>query len=54
MRRAKDTVRARLLAIAPPALQQEIRLVLNDIATEQAPPGRNYGVAEQVVRLMGN
>jgi uncharacterized protein (DUF2336 family) len=53
VRRAKDTVRARLLAIAPPAIQQEIRLVLNDIATEQTPPGRNYGVVEQVVRLMG-
>jgi hypothetical protein len=53
VRRAKDTVRARLLAIAPPAIQEEIRLVLNDIATEQTPPGRNYGVVEQVVRLMG-
>ena len=53
VRRAKDTVRARLLAIAPPAIQQEIRRVLNDIATEQTPPGRNYGVVEQVVRLMG-
>jgi hypothetical protein len=53
VRRAKDTVRARLLAIAPPAIQEEIRLVLNDIAAEQTPPGRNYGVVEQVVRLMG-
>jgi hypothetical protein len=53
VRRAKDTVRVRLLAIAPPAIQEEIRLVLNDIAAEQTPPGRNYGVVEQVVRLMG-
>ena len=54
VRRAKDAVRARLLAIAPPAIQEEIRLVLNDIATEQTPPGRNFGVVEQLVKLMGN
>ena len=30
LRRAKDAVRARLLAIAPPALQEEIKQVLND------------------------
>ena len=34
LRRAKDAVRARLLAIAPPALQEEIRQVLNAIARE--------------------
>ena len=53
LRRAKDAVRARLLAVAPATVQEEIRRVLNDIAREQAPPGRNYGVVEQVVRLMG-
>src|SRR4029077_14563581 len=46
LRRAKDAVRARLLAVAPATVQEEIRRVLNDIAREQAPPGRNYGVVE--------
>ena len=52
LRRAKDTVRARLLAIAPPALQEEIRKVLNIIAREAPPPGRSFGVAEELVKLM--
>jgi uncharacterized protein (DUF2336 family) len=53
LRRAKDAVRARLLAIAPPAVRDEIRKVLNDIAQEgAAAPRRNYGVAEELVKLM--
>jgi len=53
LRRAKDTVRARLLAIAPPAVRDEIQKVLNDIAQEgAAAPRRNYGVAEELVKLM--
>src|SRR5437660_189819 len=53
LRRAKDAVRARLLAIAPPALQEEIRQVLNTIAREASPPpGRSFGVAEELVKLM--
>jgi hypothetical protein len=52
LRRAKDAVRARLLAIAPPALQEEIRRVLDDIVREQNAPTRNFDVAEQLVRLM--
>ncbi|MBR0799315.1 DUF2336 domain-containing protein [Bradyrhizobium jicamae] len=53
LHRAKDAVRARLLAIAPPAVCDEIRKVLNDIAQEGiAAPRRNYGVAEELVRLM--
>jgi hypothetical protein len=52
LRRAKDAVRARLLAIAPPALQEEIKKVLNIIAREAPPPGRNFGVAEEYVKLM--
>jgi uncharacterized protein (DUF2336 family) len=52
LRRAKDAVRARLMAIAPPALQEEIRRVLNDIVREQNSPARNFGLAEQLVRLM--
>ena len=52
LRRAKDTVRARLLAIAPPALQEEIKRVLNEIAREAPPPGRSFGLAEELVKLM--
>ncbi len=52
LRRAKDTVRSRLLAVAPPAVQEEIRQVLNEIAREAPPPGRNFGVAEELVKLM--
>lgn len=52
LRRAKATVRARLLAIAPPSLQEEIRQVLDAIAREAPPRGRNYGVAEELVKLM--
>ncbi|MFB9264973.1 DUF2336 domain-containing protein [Bradyrhizobium erythrophlei] len=53
LRRAKEAVRARLLAIAPPAVRDEIQKVLNDIAQEgPAAPRRNYGVAEELVKLM--
>ncbi|OCK53658.1 DUF2336 domain-containing protein [Bradyrhizobium sp. LMTR 3] len=52
LRRAKETVRARLLAIAPPAVQEEIKRVLNEIAREAPPPGRSFGVAEELVKLM--
>ena len=39
LRRAKDTVRNRLLAVAPPAVQEEIRQVLNEIARETPASG---------------
>ena len=52
LRRAKDAVRIRLLAIAPAAVQDEIRRVLNEIACEGAPSGRSFGVAEELVKLM--
>jgi len=53
LRRAKETVRTRLLAIAPPAIREEIRQILNVIAAEPPPPRRrNYGVAEEFVKLM--
>jgi hypothetical protein len=51
LRRAKEAVRARLLAIAPPAVQEEIKRVLNEI-TREAPPSRSFGVAEELVKLM--
>jgi uncharacterized protein (DUF2336 family) len=52
LRRAKDAVRARLLALAPPALQEEIRRVIEDIVREGPPSGRDFRVAEELVRLM--
>jgi hypothetical protein len=52
LRRAKEAVRARLLAIAPPSIREEIRQVLNAIAGETQAPRRSYGVAEQLVKLM--
>ena len=52
LRRAKDAVRARLLAIAPPTVQEEIKRVLNEIARESQPAGRNFGLAEEIVKLM--
>jgi uncharacterized protein (DUF2336 family) len=52
LRRAKEAVRARLLAIAPPALQEEIKRVLNEVTREASPPTRSFGVAEELVKLM--
>jgi hypothetical protein len=52
LRRAKDAVRARLLKIAPPALQEEILRVLDDIAREQPAARRSFGIAEELVKLM--
>jgi uncharacterized protein (DUF2336 family) len=52
LRRAKDVVRNRLLALAPPALQEEIRRVIEDIVREGPPSGRDFRVAEELVKLM--
>jgi uncharacterized protein (DUF2336 family) len=52
LRRAKEAVRDRLLAIAPPALQEEIKRVMNDVAREAPTPTRSFGVAEELVKLM--
>ena len=52
LRRAKDAVRNRLLALAPPALQEEIRRVIEDIVREGPPSGRDFRVAEELIRLM--
>ena len=53
LRRAKEAVRDRLLAIAPAAVQDEIRRVLNDIAGKEEPPlSQDYALAEQLVKLM--
>jgi uncharacterized protein (DUF2336 family) len=53
LRRAKEAVRDRLQAIAPPTLQEEIKKVLNEVAREAPPPpARSFGVAEELVKLM--
>jgi Uncharacterised protein conserved in bacteria (DUF2336) len=45
-------VRARLLAIAPQAVQDEIRRVLDDITREDPAPARDFGIAERLVKLL--
>jgi hypothetical protein len=52
LRRAKEAVRDRLLAIAPPSIREEIRQILNVIAGEAPARKRSYGVAEELVKLM--
>jgi uncharacterized protein (DUF2336 family) len=53
LRLAKDDVRTRLLAIAPPAVQEEIKRVLNDIARDEpAAATRSFYLTEQLVKLM--
>jgi hypothetical protein len=52
LRRAKEAVRDRLLAIAPASIREEIRQILNAIAGEAPPRRRSYGVAEELVKLM--
>jgi hypothetical protein len=52
LRRAKEAVRNRLLAIAPPSIREEIRQILNAIAGEAPTRTRSYGVAEELVKLM--
>ena len=52
LRRAKEAVRARLLAIAPSTVEQEIRRVLDDIARENPSPARDFSLAEQLVKLL--
>jgi len=52
LRRAKEAVRARLLAIAPPAVRAEIRQVLSEIGRQEPAEERDFRVAEQLVKLM--
>ncbi len=52
LRRAKDTVRNRLLTLAPPAVREEIRRVIEDIVREGPPSGRDFRVAEKLIKLM--
>jgi uncharacterized protein (DUF2336 family) len=55
LRRATDAVRARLVAIAPPELQEEIKRVLKAIASTAAgdtPSTRDFSRAEALVKLL--
>jgi uncharacterized protein (DUF2336 family) len=55
LQRATEAVRARLAAIAPAELQEEIKRVLTSIAKKargEAPPARDFSRAEGVVRRM--
>lgn len=55
LRRATDAVRARLMAIAPPELQEEIERVLKTIADAvggKPKPTRDFARAEAIVRRM--
>jgi uncharacterized protein (DUF2336 family) len=55
LRRATDAVRDRLIAIAPPELQEEIKRVLKaiaDVAGVKPPPGRDFTRAEEIVKRM--
>src|SRR5262245_64448792 len=54
LRRAKDAVRDRLVAIAPAKVAEEIRRVLDGIAKEDPTPARDFSLAEQLVKLMKN
>jgi hypothetical protein len=55
LRRATDAVRTRLMAIAPPELQEEIRRVLSTIvgaAGADSGSGRDFSRAEALVKLL--
>jgi len=55
LRRATDAVRARLLAIAPPQLQEEIKRILKAIVNgtgEENSSTRDFSRAEALVKLM--
>jgi len=55
LRRASDAVRARLMAIAPPELQDEIKRVLKSIVSAvagDAAPARDFSRAEALVKLL--
>ena len=54
LRRATEAVRARLMAVAPAELQEEIKRVLKAIsdAARGDKPARNFARAEQLVKLM--
>ncbi len=52
LRQASDAVRARLMTIAPPDLQEEIGRILKTITGERGPPARDFTRAEEIVKRM--
>jgi uncharacterized protein (DUF2336 family) len=52
LRRAKDTVRDRLMSIAPQSVKDVIQRVLGEIGREPTAPARDFSLAEQLVKLM--
>jgi uncharacterized protein (DUF2336 family) len=54
LRRATDAVRNRLIAIAPPEIQEEIKRVIKAIADAAGvkTPARDFGRAEEIVKRM--
>jgi hypothetical protein len=55
LRRATEAVRARLLAIAPPELREEIKTILKTIAGSagsDTKPGRDFSHADALVKLL--
>jgi uncharacterized protein (DUF2336 family) len=52
MRRASNAVRERLMALAPPELQEEIKRILMAITGLVPENARDFGVAEALVKIM--
>jgi uncharacterized protein (DUF2336 family) len=52
LKRATDVVRERLIALAPPELQEEIKRVLETISTAAQENARDFTRAEALVRLL--
>ncbi len=54
LKRATDAVRERLMALAPPELQEEIKRVLKAISTAAQGNARDFSRAEALVRLLND
>ncbi len=52
LKRATDAVRERLMALAPPELQQEIKRILKAISTAVPEDARDFSRAEALVKLL--
>ena len=52
LRRATDAVRDRLMALAPPELQEEIKRILKAIANSVKEDARDFSAAEALVKLL--
>ena len=52
LRRATEAVRARLAAIAPPELQEEIKRILKSLSTAAQEDARDFSRAEALIKLL--